>query len=165
MIRGPCTKPALCRERGGKLKGSLCPGSGRSREQDEKHRGSLQLAFCSRQTEEPLQRHEAQFDTKQWRLFSKLMQTNDPPNWPPSSQPCTVLKSQRERSLGEMAGDFPSGEPVFSQAVTAGITVLRCGGNVPFSILFWGRGAPQTGSFVLQKETHPQILPYFSKHI
>lgn len=95
------------------MKGSSCPGSGRSREQDEKHCGSLQLAFCSRQAEEPLQRHEAQFDTKQWRLFSKLMQTNDPPNWPPASQSCMVLKSQQERRLGQTAEEFPSGEPGF----------------------------------------------------
>lgn len=72
MIRDPCTKPALCRKRGGRLKGSLCLGSGRGREQDEKHCGSLQLVFCSRQTEEQLQRHEAQFDTKQWSFLGRL---------------------------------------------------------------------------------------------
>lgn len=52
-----------------------------------------------------------------------------------------------------------------SQAITVGMTVQGHGGNPLFPILFWGREAPQTEKFVLQNETHPQILPYFSKHI
>jgi len=54
-----CTEPGQGRDR--RLKGSSCPGAG-GRGRRMKHCGSLQLAFCSRQTEEWLQRLEAQCD-------------------------------------------------------------------------------------------------------
>lgn len=98
-------------------------------------------------------------------LYAEKNDTPSPPqNWPPSSQPCTALKSQQKKSLGEMAGDFPSGDPRFFQAVTTVTTVLRHGGNIAFSTLFGAAEHPKQ-TVLFCRNSPPDFTIFFKARL